>query len=95
MKRIGLSFFVAMAVGSVAATSFAQTGLRYPGTVQPTAYDYYAPDSGTATATDKSAPPAPPAATPAAPEAPAAAPAAAPALAAAARAGCYPCGRNG
>ncbi|HEX3999998.1 MAG TPA: outer membrane beta-barrel protein [Pirellulales bacterium] len=75
MKHNGLKFVVAIAVGCTAATSFAQSGLQYPGSVQPVAYDYYAPDSGAATATDKSAPPAPPAAAPAA-AAPAAAPAA-------------------
>ena len=76
MKRIGLRFVVAMAVGCTAASAFAQTGLRYSGAVQPVAYEsmsYYADGNGTATATDKSAPPTPPAATPAAPAAPAAA----------------------
>ena len=50
MKRIGLRFVVAMAVGCTAASTFAQTGLRYPGTVQPVAYesmDYYADGNGT------------------------------------------------
>ena len=83
-----------MAVGCTAATTFAQTGLRYPGSVQPVAYeDYYADGNGTATATDKSAPPAPPAAVPAAPAAPAAAAAAPDCSAAAAPAcGCESCG---
>lgn len=94
MKRIGLGFVVAMAVGCTAATSFAQGQLRYPGSAQPVAYDYYEADNGTATATDKSAPPAPPAAapaSPAAPEAPAAcatAPAAAPACGCSCGCGC-------
>ena len=66
MRRIGLKLVVAMAVGCVAESGFAQTNLQYPASVQPAAYeslDYYADGSGAAA--PSSQPPVPAEAAPA------------------------------